>query len=436
MVHVRWGSPRLLLVLFACAVALVRGGLSGDPQAVAERASHVSEADELAAAPSAAGESSIFDDISIATVLDVPADQPSVGQAAAADVRAASYGPELTPPVDAMVEKQEAGFAEVSVPPASPAPARRQPIAVANIPSPMRALPADVAEARETIYSDAGRAVALSKTNRRPATRRVDDSWREPETLIGLLRPLAAAGSASKWASEVLQQIGALGTALAHGPDDATAILRRLGRLNQQGERLAAGLSDRAMARKIRQANYAFGRRLDVWHDVARLGPLKPTETPVPDVDRRQLSLCLAEIDSLTAESATGEAWRKYLLLDALQASSRRQAATNDQAAREVAQRVLDRLAQAPLSPSQRKFVATGPVAALRAELRRWAAEPVGAAAVLRDIETYERTGLPSDARRLAVDCQNLAALARRRAGDTWPSASTSITATPTCASP
>ena len=45
---------------------------------------------------------------------------------------------------------------------------------------------------------------------------------------------------------------------------------------------------------------------------------------------------------------------------------------------------MLARLTQSPLTPQQQKFVTTGPVAALRAELRRWAAEPVGAAALLR----------------------------------------------------
>ncbi len=121
------------------------------------------------------------------------------------------------------------------------------------------------------------------------------------------------------------------------------------------------------------------------------------------------MALCLAEIDSLTAGSTVGNAWQKYLLLDALRESSKRPSAADDQATRRVAQEVLQRLTQTPLSPSQQKFVATGPVAALRAELRHWAAEPVGTAAVLRDIETYERTGLPSDARRLAIDRQYLA---------------------------
>jgi hypothetical protein len=53
--------------------------------------------------------------------------------------------------------------------------------------------------------------------------------------------------------------------------------------------------------------------------------------------------------------------------------------------------------------------------------LWRWAAEPIGIAALLRDIERYERTGLPSDARQLALDCQSLLASpddARRQLAD------------------
>ena len=75
---------------------------------------------------------------------------------------------------------------------------------------------------------------------------------------------------------------------------------------------------------------------------------------------------------------------------------------------RQLAQQVLIRLSQTPMTSRQQTFVASEQVVAFRNELRRWAAEPIGAASVLHDIETYERTGLPSDARRLAADSQNL----------------------------
>ena len=67
-------------------------------------------------------------------------------------------------------------------------------------------------------------------------------------------------------------------------------------------------------------------------------------------------------------------------------------------------------MTQIPLTPEQQRFVSSPPVAALRLELWRWAARPIGVAELLRDIERYERTRLPSDARRLAVDCQDLSA--------------------------
>ena len=48
-------------------------------------------------------------------------------------------------------------------------------------------------------------------------------------------------------------------------------------------------------------------------------------------------------------------------------------------------------------------------MAALRQELLRQVAEPVQCAALLQHLETFERTGLPADARLLARDCRWLA---------------------------
>ena len=192
------------------------------------------------------------------------------------------------------------------------------------------------------------------------------------------------------------------------GSDESAAILERLAELDCQAPQLAAKIADKTLARKLKKVGYALGRRIDVWQEVVRLGVPQPVDSVTPEVDPQKLALCLAEIDSLTGDSPEGRQWREYLLVDALKQAANRRPSWDDRATRQTAQQVLARLTQTPLSPQQQKFVTTGPVAALRAELRRWAAEPVGAAAVLRDIESYERTSLPSDAHRLALDYQNL----------------------------
>jgi len=127
-----------------------------------------------------------------------------------------------------------------------------------------------------------------------------------------------------------------------------------------------------------------------------------------PEFDQDELSACLADIDIITNDSTEGKAWRKFLMVDALKKSLAQQPSLEDDSPQELAKRVLARLSQTPLTHQQQRFISNGPVVALRSELRRWAAEPVEAAVLLRDIERYERTGLPSDARRLALDCQNL----------------------------
>jgi len=292
---------------------------------------------------------------------------------------------------------------------AAPAPEaiRRLPIITASIPSPLKIMP------REIVYPETEVVGGLPKTKaaapqREETEQFVADVWREPDALLQGLKELAAAGPTSKWATEVSRRLHALGPAVSGGSDEAVAIVGELADLNGQVPQLAATLQDRALLRKLCRTSFALGRRLDVWQEVVRLGVPRSANTDLPELDPQKLSTCLAEIDALTGDSTEGRQWRKYLLIDALKQRAQKQPAPEDRLARQLAQRALARMTQIPLTPRQRQFVTSGPMAALRAELRQWAAEPVGVAVLLRDMERYERTGLPSDARRLAFDCQHL----------------------------
>jgi hypothetical protein len=151
-------------------------------------------------------------------------------------------------------------------------------------------------------------------------------------------------------------------------------------------------------------------RRLDVWQDVARLSNAPSADARAPKADPKQLAACLAQVDSLIGDSPEAHGWREYLLLDALKEEATQKATLDDQVSRKIAQQALARMTQTPLTLNQRQFVASQPVVALRNELRRWAVEPVGVAALLRDLERYEQTGKSSDARRLALDGEHLSA--------------------------
>jgi hypothetical protein len=248
---------------------------------------------------------------------------------------------------------------------------------------------------------------------------KVDDSWCEPETLIASLYELANS-PAAKWGASVLRQIRALKPAIAADPDEAVLVLDRLDKLSQQTFALSAKHADRAFAHKWLEVGYALTRRVDIWRQVARLGKTEASDAAAPKFDSAKLADRLAKIEEVTGNSAEGRAWRTFLLVDDLKKLCGASPSKVERS-RDVAAQALVRLMQTPLTPEQQRFVSSPPVTALRVELWRWAARPVGAADLLRDIERYERTRLPSDARRVAIDCQNLLAspvAARRRLAD------------------
>ena len=287
---------------------------------------------------------------------------------------------------------------------------RRLPELLANIPAMIHSAPHEALQTSpDALDPDTTPAhPKMPAAEHKPVQRPADDSWREPEVLLESLKELAGAKPTSHWAMEVTRQVRAMGPAFRERSNEAAEILDRLVKLNGQVGQLAANISDRALAHRLKQTGFALARRLDIWQEVVQLGSPQTADVVVPEVDPAKLAMCLAEIDDFTAGSAEGQSWRRYLLIDALKECSKRQPSSDDVRARQLAQQSLARLTQTPFTPVQQTFISSEPIAALRSELKHWAAEPIGAAAVLRDLERYERTGLPGDAHQLALDCQYL----------------------------
>ncbi|MBU4272463.1 MAG: hypothetical protein KKA28_11440 [Planctomycetes bacterium] len=305
---------------------------------------------------------------------------------------------------------------------------KEQPIHTALLPRWVRQLPALVANLRmpsvselsgngqspgEIRYPETSTTPAsLPAQKKKPQTaeRKTDDSWPEPTALIERLQLLSGDGPERRWAEEVLRHIRALGPAVNGGSDEAAAIVGRLADLERRAHELAANISDEPLARNLRRAGYALGRRIDIWEHVVRAGAPRIGETIPVDRDPRKLARCLAAIESATGDSTEGRAWRKYLMTGAIKEGLALGPSPDEAQLRRLARRVLVRLMQTTLTPEQQDFVSGKAVTALRDELWLWAAEPISTAALLSDVERYERTGLPSDAHRLAMDCQYLLA--------------------------
>ncbi len=283
------------------------------------------------------------------------------------------------------------------------------------------ALPPLVATRRSPPHTSASHTTASSPAAAYPDTRLLpveltaveakasDDAsaaehdWPEPEALLERLDELAAVEATAAWATETARLVREVGPVVVGGSDQATVILGQLRQQAAEGTALAVDLDDKALSRRLCRAGYALGRRLDVWEELARLGQWGPIPAEIRRPDPRRLSRCLAEIERITGDSAQGRAWREYLLVDALRQWSGRDT-REDRHARVLARRVLKRLMRVSMSMRQRQFVGSGPVAALKRELQRLAAEPVEPAELLGHLERYEKTARASDARRLATD--------------------------------
>ncbi|HOM15907.1 MAG TPA: hypothetical protein PLQ00_01185, partial [Thermoguttaceae bacterium] len=201
-------------------------------------------------------------------------------------------------------------------------------------------------------------------------------------------------------------------------------ILNRLTQLGRESDRLEPMLTDRRTLRNFRQARFGLYRRLDLWTYWLREPPLMEDLGPkdLSEADWNELTQAVQELDRLTAVSPEGRAWRRYLLLDSLRELLARREQISSADRRALARRILERFTRRGLAPEQQGFLNTGPGGVVQRHLRAWAIEPAPETPeVLAHVEAYEATAQPSDAQRLAADCQRLlfsAHPARRALGE------------------
>ena len=234
---------------------------------------------------------------------------------------------------------------------------------------------------------------------------RDEGPWR-PDALLAQLDTLAWDHETGPWARATARLVRILGRSMIEGSEEALAIVDQLEESVTQSDRLADRLADQmeeeALANVVRQTRHAIERRLPIWRQAAIAGGLSAVAAGLSEVDPVELSSCLAAIEELTAGSSAGRSWRQFLTIDLL----RSMAAQTGEAERErrgfVALEIMQRMNSSELTAQQRRFVTSGPVAELNSYLQRWISAPVSLGELIGQIERYESTGRPSDARRLA----------------------------------
>ncbi len=244
---------------------------------------------------------------------------------------------------------------------------------------------------------------------RSPAPAPNESLWPAPEALLNQLADLAREPETRQWAVTAESLVRSLGPALSQGTPEALTRVARLEQLSQQGGRLAGQLGDRPLAVQLRRAVYALDRRLALWKPIALAGGLQSDRAEKYEEDLQPLSDTLEEVDSLLNDSPEGPGWRRFLELDTLRKLVSDRPTVSSGQARLLARRILDRLVHVPLKEPQRRFLQQGPLAALRRDLHRVAAEPVYFTDLVRCVEKYEQDASPQQSRVLAELCQRLA---------------------------
>ncbi|HEX3868887.1 MAG TPA: hypothetical protein VHV77_00480, partial [Pirellulales bacterium] len=230
--------------------------------------------------------------------------------------------------------------------------------------------------------------------------------WPLPGDLLAELDQLSRFPEARRWAERV--RATAIKLADVESPNDprATELLNELEDLAAEQNAILPLIPEGPRATSFRRAGLALIRRIDVWQYV----PLwTATEIATPG-DRKAsgdaLRHCLVDLEAKYA-SQPDSRWPRYLMLDSLkQLAAHGETAPSDEWHR-VAGLVLGRLERAGIT--SRTETQNNPLARLYGLLRPWASGPIDPRRVVFDIEQFESSGLPSDARLVADDYRRLA---------------------------
>jgi hypothetical protein len=228
--------------------------------------------------------------------------------------------------------------------------------------------------------------------------------WPAPKSLLNQLDRLAEHDECRGWVEQVEDLCLKLCQTSPGDPSQAVKIVQQLELLEQQAGTLDHTLKGDKAAGDFRRAHYALRRRLALWN--VAFGSEERTEVyadvPSADIRRNQLSRALTDAQDWIHTLSYADAWQKYLLLDDIRQLTSADQQLSSEDAQRIAREALNRLMPLQTSDAQRQVLEDKTIVALADQLRLWTNEAVDVRNVLANIEQYESTGLPSDARGVA----------------------------------
>ena len=263
--------------------------------------------------------------------------------------------------------------------------------------------PASPRRSKAAQPKSAGNRQARSKRARNGAPRTPEAQpafWQTPEVLMANLDRLSLDCEATEWATRTGDLIRELCRQAGPATPRAAEIIDELQRLAVSQRPLERPLADPRAAAALGRIQHALMRHVEIWRLTPELAQHRGAAGSPTAAEHGRLAHCVAEVAALTSSDPAGESWREYLQLGALDALARQR--LNEQAERDLARRVLEKLERAAFDERQRQFIASSPLSALDRQLHRWIAEPVDPRQLLTSLERFEESGSPSDALELA----------------------------------
>ena len=227
-----------------------------------------------------------------------------------------------------------------------------------------------------------------------------------PKTLLDQLVSLQAEATTQQWATDVLETVEQLTGENSNVLFVDPAAFEKLVQSIDQVEDLLTQAKPLALKSSLRRTRYALQRRQMMWQMAAATS--QPDDGPLRvEADPNDLASALASVRGHLGDSANGRNWGDYLLLSSLDQLADRRASQDLAAEGLLAERVLSRLADARRGHSG-TFVDVREIDQLDRQLRKWVVNPIDSARLLSNVEHYEQTRLPSDARLVAVESHRL----------------------------
>jgi hypothetical protein len=214
--------------------------------------------------------------------------------------------------------------------------------------------------------------------------------WPHPTEIVRRVEALPAVAPYDEFATKLLGQLRQLHELETLDSAEVAARLEDLRALAQTATEYSTAATDLTVRVELQRIGYGLSRRLAMWEQVHAIASQEPESSAAGVHNVACLKAVLAAVEQKLQTSANGRQWREYLLLDEARRCLASPPSVDTAEQRAVARRILLRLDYASLTPPEESFLKQPAFAALAAELKHLAMEPVNYFVLLQNLERYE----------------------------------------------